>query len=264
MSIKGFPSQQKRVNGQNSRADFATVQPSFDYRNQIDVIPRFAYRVGAIRTAQAGTGNLEDNSGTYIADTATTARVGDFVRFETGSMAGLEVAIVEVETNGFRLAARVESSYAPAATNTFYIMRYSTQQVSSDGTAIVTVTPSPVQYVLDGVDTEVLKDTVTPANNKALPVTLEPARAGSFAEITNLTTAAQTFVAPAKATGFKLQAPSSNTVNLRWKIGATATITSGFLMEPGRSEDFDCVGTISIITESGTGQHAYVQWKVES
>jgi hypothetical protein len=46
--------------------------------------------------------------------------------------------------------------------------------VSSAGALSVSgsFTPSPIQYVLDGVDTEVLEDTVTPANNRPLPVKL--------------------------------------------------------------------------------------------
>jgi len=83
---------------------------------------------------------------------------------------------------------------------------------------------------------------------------------GTYAEITNLTTVAQTFTAPANAVGFSIQALSSNTVNLRFKVGAAATISSGVRLEPGRSEYFPLGANISVIAESGTNQAVNVQW----
>lgn len=266
--ISGFPTTQKILgktgDTQKSKADFVTLQPSFDSRQALDTVPRFAFRVGAIRTAQAGTGNLDDGKGTYIADTATTAREGDIVRFETGNMQYFEAPIVEVQTNGFRLGIRVASAYAPASTDTFYILRYATQLVDSSGSPIVSTTPGPTQFVLNSVNTQVLKDTTTPANNKPFPVQLEPGRAGSFDEITNLTNSAQSFTAPARAVGFKIQSLSDNAQNIRMKVGAAATASSGFRLEPGRSESFDLVGTISVIAEAAGTNYVCVQWILEA
>jgi hypothetical protein len=45
------------------------------------------------------------------------------------------------------------------------------------------------------------------------------------------------------------------------KIGGTATATSGMQFQPGRSEDYNAVGNISVIAEStATAQKLYVQW----
>ena len=55
---------------------------------------------------------------------------------------------------------------------------------------------------------------------------------------------------------------NTNTETVRWKIGATATTTSGMQLESGRSEDIVGVGNISVIAEAGTNQQVAVQWGV--
>lgn len=176
-SIKGFPTQQKITAdfgnlAQASKSEFNTLQPSADERNAQDVVARSMFRVGSAtvpRTAGAGTGNQTDNTwGTYVVDTATPAKIGDVCRFNNGGAALLEYAIIAVDTNGFRLAARI--STPPAAADTFYIMRYASQRVDDTGSPIVSVTSGPAQFVLDGVDVEVEEDTATPANSRPLPV----------------------------------------------------------------------------------------------
>lgn len=89
---------------------------------------------------------------------------------------------------------------------------------------------------------------------------------GSYSEITNLTTAAQTFTKPANAVGFIMETDSSvNNVNIRWKIGATATTSSGMVMEPGRDTGYiPCSKDISVIAVSGSGQSVSVQWVLSS
>lgn len=84
------------------------------------------------------------------------------------------------------------------------------------------------------------------------------ARTPSFQEIVNLTTVAQTFTAPANASWAKISADGLNTANIRFKVGGTATGTSGVRLEPSRTEDLDVVGDISVIAESGTGQSVCV------
>lgn len=89
---------------------------------------------------------------------------------------------------------------------------------------------------------------------------------GSYAQITNLTTTAQTFTAPAGAIGFIMEADSSvNTVNLRWSIGSAATTTSGLVLEPGRDTGYiPCGANISVIAVSGVSQSVAVQWVIAS
>lgn len=70
-----------------------------------------------------------------------------------------------------------------------------------------------------------------------------------------------TFSPPANCRWFKIWASPDNQARLRFKVGATASSTSGIPLEAGRSEDFDAAGTISIFSEGITGA-AYVQWGV--
>lgn len=173
--IKGYPTQQKLSHSnQSSRHDFVTAQPAdAGLRQSLDVHARFAYRVGSptvARTAAANTGNPSDGGGTIVYDTSTPARVGDFVRFETGQAARLEISIVDVSTNHFVLGAKLPSTLVPVATDTFFIMRYVTQLTDENGQQIVVATPGPVQFVLNGSDVEVEQDTGTPANSNPLPV----------------------------------------------------------------------------------------------
>ena len=177
MSIKGFPTSQKLINdSQPSRHEFATVQPQDEaLRFAMDVHARFAFRVDDAtvpRTAAANTGNPSDGSGTVVFDTATPARVGDFVKFVTGQAVNLELPIVSVSTNSFKLGAKLASTLVPAAGDTFFIMRYATQLVDENGQQLVVATPGPSQFVLNSVDTEVQKDTGTPANTRAFPTEL--------------------------------------------------------------------------------------------
>lgn len=168
MSIKGFPSSQKLPLGTGITNEFVTVQPVDQYKYGLD-ITKNAFRVGSDtvpRTAAANTGNIEGM--TWIYDTANPAKKGDFIRFETGSNAGLEVAIVKVETNRFLLAALLNS--APVAGDTYYIMRYSTQRVNTDGTSIVSIAPAPIEFVKTGVNTQVTWDQNDPNNTTPLPI----------------------------------------------------------------------------------------------
>ena len=170
--IQGFPSNQKVPLGTGITNNFATVIPVDPNRSAID-IPRFAFRVDdalVARTAGATTG-IDSSSGEklfWVNDPSTPARVGDFVRFENGAAAFLEIPIVKVETNRFLLS--VNSGALPTVGDTFFIMRYATQRVDDTGSQLVVASPGPSQFVLNGVDVEVERDTTTPANSKPFPV----------------------------------------------------------------------------------------------
>lgn len=136
-----------------------------------------------------------------------------------------------------------------------------------------------LDYLKDGKTVPVKIDTVTPANSNPYPssyynssgvrvdlatqadiVKLGGFPAGSYDEITNLTTTAQTFTAPANAAAVIIEASSSNTNNVRYKIGTAATTTTGMRLEPGRSEYIPAHANISVIAEAGTNQVITVQW----
>lgn len=62
------------------------------------------------------------------------------------------------------------SDVKPVPSDTGLIKRWVTANADAEGNPISS--SSPIKFVLDGVDTEVLEDTVTPANNRPLPVKL--------------------------------------------------------------------------------------------
>lgn len=171
MSIQGFPSSQKVPLGTGITNNFATVVPTDPYRNSLDVT-KSAFRVGSAtipRTAGAATGieTIDGQKLFWVADAATPARAGDFVRFETGAAQYIEIPIVKVETNRFLLS--INSGLLPSSSDTFYILRYTTPQVDADGNATVVITPSPIAFVRNGLDQQVTEDTATPANSRPLP-----------------------------------------------------------------------------------------------
>lgn len=101
---------------------------------------------------------------------------------------------------------------------------------------------------------------VTVASDQSALSVTQTALAGSYQEITNLTTSVQTFTAPAGSKWFMIQADDTNVANIRFKVGAAATTTSGIQLQPARSEDCPVGGNISVIAESGTNQKVYVQF----
>lgn len=85
-------------------------------------------------------------------------------------------------------------------------------------------------------------------------------KTATYQEILTLTTTAQTFTAPVGAAWCKIMVDDTNTANIRVKIGGVATVSSGMQFQPGRSEDYQAVGDISVIAESGTNQKISVQF----
>lgn len=101
----------------------------------------------------------------------------------------------------------------------------------------------------------------TAANQLANPINSN----GQYNEITNLTTAVQTFTAPAKAVGFLLEADDGNTGNVRWKIGSNPSTTSGMKLQPGRDSGYyPCGLDVRVIADSGSNQIATIQWVMQS
>ena len=133
MSIKGFPSSQKLPLGTGITNEFVTVVPSDEYRYSLDSNrPLFRVNSSTVpRTAAANTGNIDGM--TWVYDTSTPAKKGDFVRFEDGNAQFIELPIVKVETNRFMLGSYLANP--PAAGNTFYILRSVSSLVNSDGSS---------------------------------------------------------------------------------------------------------------------------------
>lgn len=70
-------------------------------------------------------------------------------------------------------------------------------------------------------------------------------------------------LAPVNAVGFMIQALDTNTANLRFAIGATASASNGIQLQAGRSEQLNIAATISICPESGT-QGYVILWSKSS
>lgn len=159
MSVKGYPSQTKLERG---KAEFATIEPVREGQNGLSVNAHmFTYSVGTDAAEASSTNHV-------INATAHVARKGDVIRFTSGTFADTEVKVSEVSTNTITLAEDMASAIATGVT--FQILRPKYPVVAADGQ--ISVSSGPVQFVLDGVATEVTEDTVTPANNVPLPVKL--------------------------------------------------------------------------------------------
>lgn len=74
----------------------------------------------------------------------------------------------------------------------------------------------------------------------------------------------QTLTAPANAVGFVLMNLDTSTASIRYRIGATATASSGQQLQVGRDTGFiPCGANISICAESGS-QAFNIQWILSS
>jgi hypothetical protein len=158
------------------------------------------------------------------------AVAGDYIRMENGTAVSEEVAIIKkVDANFFIIAKEINAAIG----DTLVFLKPVTPLYSKAGslTVVSTETPKALTYVqsltLDG-------------------------------------TIAQTFVPPANAKNVKVHAGPDNTINLKVAFGGTvATATVGQEFEPGRSEDYNGVSSISIICKSAITAHAvFIVWSV--
>lgn len=121
----------------------------------------------------------------------------------------------------------------------------------SSGTAVLTI-----QGITSGTAVPVsgTVSTTTAANTNA-----------QVNNSTTVTTTATTFTPPANSVGFVVEAESSNTVNLRYAAGTTATTTVGMLLEPGRDSGYiPTSATVTVCAVSGSSQAASIQWVMSS
>jgi len=94
---------------------------------------------------------------------------------------------------------------------------------------------------------------VTIASDNTAFATRDPINASGSVINTTLTgTTATAHAAPANAVGFLLEAESTNTDNVRWRIGGVASTTAGMLMEPGRDTGYIPCGTGNTVSVCAT------------
>lgn len=179
-SPKGYSDQKK-----SRPAEFATVNPVGQELSALDVNAHAFVRL-------VGSDAVEANSTTSsIVATAHAAQRGDAIKFTSGALSGKQVVVSLSETNLITLGEILDS--APAAAVTFDILRHAKPVINSNGEVQVSgslvTSPGPVQFIRDGVDTEVEESSGTPANSRPLPVKLIDA---SGAAVVPATAAAQT------------------------------------------------------------------------
>lgn len=97
------------------------------------------------------------------------ASVGNVLRIETAPLINFEFEVMVVPNPGFLYVLPIAPSI-PTAGMTAIVMGWVTAKADSSGSPIVSYSPAPLEFVLDGVATQVEKDTVTPANTIPLPV----------------------------------------------------------------------------------------------
>lgn len=156
--IKGYPSK-KRDLSLETKEVYITGSPLGNDKHGLDV--KSTVFATSIATAQA----IDTLNGPKSLDTAgTDARQGDILRFDTGAQATVQ----KVTGDTIELSNLVDP--ALTGSETYELLRPNTPVVDEDGN--LELNSGPIQFVRDGVDTEVTEDTVTPANNIPLPVKL--------------------------------------------------------------------------------------------
>lgn len=158
-SIRGWPSDRKMA---STPAPHVTVEPMGKEQYGLTVRAQvFAWNAG---------NDLVESGSTqeFINATAHIARVGDVIRFNSGALNKEETKVIKVEPNRIYIADLL--SVAPTTGDQIIIMRPRQAQVDDNGNLIVSTTSGPVQYVLNGIDTEVTEDTIAPNDSRPLPV----------------------------------------------------------------------------------------------
>lgn len=146
---------------------FVTGQAIGSNRRAIDMFPVGVYEVTASVAVESGSTN------NLVKITGHSAKVGDLVRILTSanSINEFEVFVDKiVDADHFELASILSADLA--AGDTVGIFRPVANKLSSDGTTLAQTVQTPIKFKRNGVDTEVLEDTATPANNRPLPVKL--------------------------------------------------------------------------------------------
>lgn len=195
---------------------------------------------GAVAATQSGTWNINNISGTVSLPTgASTSALQTSGNSTLTTISGQLPATLGAKTTANSLAVNI----------------------ASDQTVPVSAASLPLPSGAATAANQVTANTslATIATNSAkVPI----ATTGSFSCITNLTTTAQTFTAPANAVGFSIQYPSisTNTDNVRWGVGGTVTTSTGLRLEPGREDSLQVGANVSVIAETASSQTVCIQW----
>jgi hypothetical protein len=171
--ISGWPSAKKIISTfknltssqSKTNSNYVTVQDMGCDKVGIDTTTKFLTRlhVGAKVVVSA------DNRIIEIASHG--AEVGDVLKFEDGALTAREFPITAI-ISASKVLLGTYLDILPTAGDKVFVCRYITQRCSTDGSQIVSISQGPTIFTLNGADQTVIKDTVTPSNNKPFPTEL--------------------------------------------------------------------------------------------
>lgn len=174
-AITGFSSQKKLTTKLGSfdqdltddRSQFATLQKNYSDKVGIDSVSIGYFKLNA--------GPLTINAVSVLPRRQLNivghgAKEGDMIRFAaTSSLPGFESKVNHIiDANNLIIASLLPLDPTPA--DPVDVLRAVTQRFANDGTISVSIAPSPIIFVKDGVDTEVKESTTVPADSEPLPV----------------------------------------------------------------------------------------------
>lgn len=251
--------------------------------------PTFAPVTSVVSTANSSTVTLAGGA----AFTGTSENVQDYASIEVSVFADQVSAAlglsVQQSSNGtnwdlldqYTIPASTGKTFSFAPAARFYRVVYTNGATIQTAFRLMTV----YHYSLTRSSTHSLADTITQQNDAELviaqirgnngtnivPILVDAAgniitkafvnANGSIVNTALVATTASSVSAPANAVGFIFEAPSSNTDNIRWCVGGTASTTTGMLCEPGRDSGYVPVGANISVCATASGTNAFsVQW----
>jgi hypothetical protein len=152
------------IENSGDKLRYVTLQDVQGKRAAMDVLIHGITVVSTGHTIDAGSARR------LIKSTAHNAKVGYFIRPTSGNSAGEEIPVIKIiDADTLVIAALFDLAIG----DTFELIKPVTPNYTSTGDLNVVVSESgPIQYELDGVNTVVKKDTVTPGNSRSLPVNI--------------------------------------------------------------------------------------------
>lgn len=135
------------------------------------------------------------------------------------------------------------------------------QRVAQRITSLIALVPTSL-----GQKTAANSFAVTIASDQSAVASKSPVNSnGSVINGALGTTVAATETAPANAVGFMLMAKVDNTVDIRFRIGGTASTTAGVALQPGRDTGFiPCAANISLCNVSSATTGYELFWILSS
>lgn len=174
-AVTGFSSQQKQDNKVSSfdssetrdTSQFNTLQRNYSDKVGADSVQNGVWKVnnGILTIASAA-----DSSKRLLNIVGHGAKKYDMLRFkDDSSLEGFESQIIKIiDANNLVIATVPPQD--PTIGDEVDVLRAVTLRLGPDGTIQVSVAPTPIQFVKDGVNTEVEEDSIDPSQSNPLPV----------------------------------------------------------------------------------------------